>query len=142
MKIPRFLLRGFRRPNEVVLPALGKLEREVIDEVWRRDEVSVRQMHIAFDERMAYTTIMTTMDRLYKKGLLSRRKEGRAFIYSARLSREELERGVAEDIVDGLLGRGASGVEPVLACIVDTVSQGEREMLDALERLIREKKRE
>ena len=113
-----------------------------MEEAWRRGIVSVREVHRAFDERVAYTTLMTTLDRLYKKGLLERHKEGRAFIYSPRLSREQLERGVAEDVIDGLLGPGAKSVEPVLACIVDTVSDHDRELLNELDRLVQEKRRE
>jgi predicted transcriptional regulator len=142
MRVPGFTLRGFRRPREIARFALGKLEREVMNEAWRRGEISVREVHRAFGERMAYTTLMTTLDRLYKKGLLGRRKEGRAFLYSPRVSREQLERGVAEDVIDGLLGRGADGVEPVLACIVDAVSENDRDLLDELDRLVQEKRRE
>ena len=142
MKTPRFLLRGFRRPSEVASLALGKLERQVLDETWRRGEVSVRDVFVVFDERIAYTTLMTTLDRLYKKKLLDRRKDGRAFLYSPALSREEFEHGIREDVIVGLLGHGAEGIEPVLACIVDTVSDRDRELLDELDRLIKEKRRE
>jgi len=79
---PRFLLRGFRRPSEVASLALGKLERQVLDEAWRRGEVSVRDIYVAFEERIAYTTLMTTLDRLFGKQILDRRKDGRAFFYS------------------------------------------------------------
>jgi predicted transcriptional regulator len=85
---------------------------------------------------------MTTLDRLYKKKLLQRRKQGRAFVYAAALSREEFEHGIREDVVDGLVGRGAEGVEPVLACIVDAISSRDRELLDELERLIKAKRSE
>ena len=122
--------------------ALGRLERQVLEETWRRGETSVRDVFIAFDERVAYTTLMTTLDRLYKKRLLSRRKGGRAFLYSPLVTREELERGIREDVIEGLLGRGAEGVEPVLACIVEAVSDRDRELLDELDRLIKEKRRE
>src|SRR5213075_2850330 len=142
MRPPRFLLRGFRRPNEVVSLALGKLERAVLDEAWKRREVSVRDIYLAFDERIAYTTLMTTLDRLFKKKLLERRKESRAFVYTALVSRDDFDRGIKEDVVDGLLGQGADGVEPVLACIVDTISERDRELLDELDRLVQEKKRE
>ena len=142
MKTPRFLLRGFRRPSEVASLALGKLERQVLEEVWRRGEVSVREVFVVFDERIAYTTLMTTLDRLHKKRLLDRRKDGRAFLYSPAVSPEEFEHGIREDVIDGLLGRGAEGIEPVLACIVDTVSERDRESLDELERLVKQKKRE
>jgi predicted transcriptional regulator len=90
----------------------------------------------------AYTTIMTTLDRLYRKGLLNRRKEGRAFLYSAKFSAGELERGVAEDVIGNLLDSNSGPVEPVLACIVDAVSDRDRQFLDDLERLVREKRQE
>lgn len=121
---------------------LGKLEREVLEETWRRGEVSVGEVHQSFGERFAYTTLMTTLDRLFKKHILSRRKEGRAFLYSPRISREEFERHVAEDIIDGLLDGDTGGAEPLLACIVDTVSERDRELLDTLYRLVQEKRRE
>jgi predicted transcriptional regulator len=142
MKTPRFLLRGFRRPRELACFALGNLERQVLDEVWQRGEVSVRDVHRAFGERIAYTTLMTTLDRLYKKNLLDRRKDGRAFLYSPVVSEADLTKGITEDVIEGLLGRGADSVEPVLACIVDTVSERDRELLDELDRLIREKRKE
>ena len=102
MKAPRFLLRGFRRPSEVASLALGKLERRVLDETWQRGEVSVRDICVAFGDQVAYTTIMTTLDRLYKKRLLDRRKDGRAFLYSPAFSQEEFEHGIRADVIEGL----------------------------------------
>jgi len=142
MPPPKFTLRGFRRPREVASLALGKLERQVLDETWRSGEVTVREVYTAFGENVAYTTLMTTLDRLYKKRLLQRRKDGRAFLYSPAVSPEEFEHGIREDVIDGLLGRGAEGVEPVLACIVDAVSERDRELLDELDRLIKQKRKE
>jgi predicted transcriptional regulator len=134
----------FKRTGEVV-PELGPLEREVMELIWRRPEeaaeVSVRDIHVAFEGRLAYTTLMTTLDRLRKKGLLERRKEGRAFFYSPRFSPDEFERSVARDMINKLLGRGQDGVEPILACIVDAVSDRDRALLDELDRLIKEKRR-
>ncbi|HEX8098323.1 MAG TPA: BlaI/MecI/CopY family transcriptional regulator [Pyrinomonadaceae bacterium] len=135
-------MRGFRRPREVVYKALGDLERRLMDEAWRRGELSVRDLYDSFGEAIAYTTLMTTLDRLYKKGLLARRKIGRAFIYSPRVTREGLERGIVADVIDVLLGAGGEGAEPVLACIVDAVTERDRELLDELDRLVREKRRE
>lgn len=142
MKTTGFLLRGFRRPREIACFALGKLERQVLEETWRLGEVSVRDVYRAFDERIAYTTLMTTLDRLFKKNLLERRKDGRAFLYAAAVSQDAFDRGIKEDVVDGLLGHGADEVGPVLACIVDTISERDRELLDELDRLVQEKKKE
>ena len=142
MKIPKFRLRGFSRPSEAILNSLGKLERETMDEVWRQKEVNVRAVEVALGERVAYTTIMTTLDRLYKKGFLDRRKEGRAFFYTPRFTLNELERGMAEDVIDSLLSVGTSQIEPVLACIVDAVSDHDRDLLDELARLVQAKQLE
>ncbi len=142
MKMPKFMLRGSARPREAIMASLGTLERQTLNEVWQQKEVSVRQLELSFGETIAYTTIMTTLDRLYKKGFLVRRKSGRAFLYSARFSPEELERGLAEDVISGLLDTVTERVEPVLACIVDAVSERDRDLLDDLERLVQEKRRE
>jgi predicted transcriptional regulator len=143
---PLFTPHGFKRTGGSAVSELGPLEREVMELIWRRPEraagVSVRDIHLAIDGRLAYTTLMTTLDRLHKKGLLDRRKEGRAFLYSPRFSPDEFERGVARGVINMLLGRGADGVEPILACIIDAVSEHDRAMLDELDRLIKEKRRE
>src|SRR5262249_23120970 len=140
MNSPRFFLRGFRRPSEVASLALGKLERQGLDQTWQRREVSVRDIYLVFRGRICFTDLMTTLDRLYKKRLLARRKDGRAFLYSPVCSPEEFEQSIRADFVDSLLEHGADGIQPVLACIVDTVSERDRELLDELERLVKEKK--
>ena len=142
MPLPRFTIRGFKPPREAVLSSLGPLERKTLDEVWRRKEVYVKDVVDGLGEQFAYTTIMTTLDRLYKKGYLVRRKEGRAFAYSAKWSREDLHVGMAGDFIAGLMDRATGGVEPVLACIVDAVSEKDRELLDDLERLVNQKRAE
>jgi predicted transcriptional regulator len=142
MKTSRFLLRGFRTPREVASIALGTLERRVLEEIWRRKEVTVREVYGLFGERIAYTTVMTTLDRLFKKKLLQRRKDGRAFLYSASISEADLKQGITEDVIEGLLAHHAEAVGPVLACIVDAVSEQDKELLDELDRLIKQKRKE
>ena len=149
MKLTLFGFRESKNPDEATTPELGPLEREVMETVWQHYDrggtaasgVSVRDVHLAFGGRLAYTTLMTTLDRLHKKGLLGRRKGGRAFLYSPRLSPQEFERSQARGVIDTLLGRGPEGVEPVLACIVDAVGEHDRALLDELDRLIEEKRR-
>jgi predicted transcriptional regulator len=142
---PDFTPRRLNRVGRADSPEIGPLERKVMELIWRRPEeaaeVSVRDIHMAFEGRLAYTTLMTTLVRLHKKGLLERRKEGRAFFYSSRFSPDEFERSVARDVIDRLLGRGSDGVEPILACIIDAVSERDRALLDELDRLIKEKRR-
>jgi predicted transcriptional regulator len=138
----KFRLRGSRRLSDAVIDSLGTLERRMFGEIREHGEISVKQIYEKENEAIAYTTIMTTLDRLYKKGLLSRRKVGRAFLYSAKYSAGEIERGVAGDVIADLLDANLGAVEPVLACIVDAVSERDRQFLDELERLVSEKRRE
>lgn len=139
---PKFKLRGGMRLADAVLDSLGDLERAVIVELSRLPEGNVNQVNAGLQHRYAYTTVMTTLDRLFKKGLLERRKDGRAFVYSVKYSLEEMERGVAADVVDRLLNSSVNAAEPVLACIVDSVSERDVQLLDELERLVREKRSE
>jgi predicted transcriptional regulator len=138
MKTTQFTLRGFRRPHEAVQhAALGKLEREVMEEVWRRGQASVRDVQEAFGERVAYTTLMTTLGRLHQKKLLSRHKERHAFLYTPRVSREEFEQTIAKEMIDGLL---SSDAKPVLLHFVEAISERDRRLLDELDRIVKEKR--
>ena len=146
MRRPRFTLRGFERPHASLQRALGELERAVLDQTWRLGSATVRDVFDALnvsrspEKHVAYTTAMTTLDRLYKKRLLSRKKSGRAFLYAPRISREEFDRVVATDVIDALLGAGKAGPAPVLACIVDAISARDRGLLDELDRLVAAKR--
>lgn len=143
MKLPKFTLRGFKAPREVMDLALGALEREVMDVVWDKGEISVRDTWTLLGETAAYTTVMTTLDRLYRKRLLKRRKDERAFLYTATLTREEFAHAVTKDVVHGLLTQQpATEPEPLLACIIDAVTEHDKHLLDELERLVRAKKQQ
>jgi predicted transcriptional regulator len=136
-----FLFWGFKSSQQLLDGRLGSLERDVLERVWQRGESSVRDVCARMEPTVAYTTVMTTMDRLFKKGLLSRRKVGRAFVYNATATRDELEGAVAAELVQGLLQRGGSEPLPILSSLVDAVSEQDRTLLDELERLIQEKRR-
>jgi predicted transcriptional regulator len=136
----RFLFWGFKSSQQIVENGLGALEREVMDVAWNCDEINVREVCERLVSPVAYTTVMTTMDRLFKKRLLSRRKVGRAFVYRATASRHEVEGAVAGELVHTLL-QDRSEPLPILSSLVDAVSERDRALLDELERLIREKRR-
>ena len=136
-----FLFWGFKSSQEILENSLGALEREVMELAWTRDELNVRETCGLLGSAVAYTTVMTTMDRLFKKGLLSRRMVGRAFVYRADATRRELNGAVAAELVQSLLQRDGSEPLPILSSLVDAVSDRDRMLLDELERLIREKRR-
>ena len=100
-----FLFRGFKSSCELFESHLGTLEREVMAVVWKAGEINVREACERLDSSVAYTTVMTTMDRLFKKRLLDRRKVGRAFVYTATATRDEMEGAVASELVQNLLQR-------------------------------------
>ena len=136
-----FLFWGFKSSREIFEGSLGALEREVMSVVWSAGEVSVREACAQLGSSVAYTTVMTTMDRLFKKRLLARRKLGQAFLYRAVATRAEMEEAVAAELVGSLLRRHADEPLPVLSSLVDAVSDRDRSLLDDLERLVREKRR-
>jgi predicted transcriptional regulator len=92
-----------------VPPVLHELEAEVMDEVWRQGETSVRLVMQALNGRTsrarAYTTYMTVMRRLDDKGLLERTRSGRHDTYVPRITREEYEQRRAEAEVESLIER-------------------------------------
>jgi len=137
-----FLTRGFRRPREAVEANLGALERQVLEELWATPATaSVRALRAALGDRLAYTTVMTTADRLFKKGLVGRRREGRAFLYWPLRSREQLRNDVTADVIGGLLGENAASARPVLSTLLDAIEARDALLLDELEALIEEKRR-
>jgi predicted transcriptional regulator len=137
----RFLLWGFKSPHEVLQNSLGALERDILAICWTQRDVNVRLACTQLKTPVAYTTVMTTMDRLYKKGLLSRHKVGRAFLYNATATREELEGAVAAELVESLFSHDNAEPLPMLSSLVDAVTERDRALLDELERLVREKRR-
>ena len=133
--------RRWRESNDALGAALGNLEREVMDVVWATGETTVKEVQSALARRVAYTTVMTTLDRLFKKGFVARTQSGRAFVYQALQTREHTEAALAQGLLSGLFA-GASA-KPILSNLVDAVGSqhGGTDLLDALEEMVREKRR-
>ncbi len=112
---------------------LGELEQSVMELMWDVGPLAVRDVQCRVAEgKLAYTTVMTTLDRLYKKGLLERDKVGLAFVYRPAIDQHEYQRRVVEAAVGPLLEKGAGSV---LAAFVDVAAENE-EHLRQLEELI------
>ena len=98
---------------------LGPLERRVLEALWRRaSSASVRELQPAFPD-IAYTTLMTTLERLYRKGVLERVFERPAFSYRPRLTR----------------------AETAFSFVLDEVGTVDEATLAELERLVRARRR-
>ena len=119
---------------------LGKLESELMERIWKRSEASVRDLHEELGPRLAYTTVMTTLDRLFKKGLLDRYPLGRAFVYKAKVTKQEYDRHLTAHLL-GIAVDEAGSRQAVMSCFVDFVSESDQKLLDDLEKLIKEKRR-
>jgi predicted transcriptional regulator len=130
-------LRGTKDPLRA---ALGPLERAVMDAMWRGGHLSVREVQAQLGTPAAYTTVMTTLDRLFKKGLVHRTRDGRAFLYTAALERHELEATMTTGLVSGMLSSGPGATRPFLSNLVDVVGDSDDALLDELERLVRDKR--
>ena len=88
-----------KTPRDVPPP----LELACLKALWSLQEGNVRavQQVVALSRPLAYTTIMTVLDRLVRKGKLTRRKVGRAFVYSPEASRDSMRRAALRELVDG-----------------------------------------
>jgi predicted transcriptional regulator len=121
----------------------GPLEWRALEALWRRgSEASVRDLGADFPD-LAYTTLMTTLDRLFRKGALARRRAGRAFLYAPAVTRAELSRERAVSALDSLLDESPEpdALRPVLSHLVEKVGARDRELLADLERLVRARRR-
>jgi len=123
-------------------PQLGPLEIRVMEVLWASDQCSVRDVVEKLERKLAYTTIMTTLDRLFKKGLLARQKAERAFLYTTRLSHQDWQRQCAGHLVAGLLTGSRPSRELLLSSLVEAVGRHDVNLLDELEEKIRAKRKE
>jgi predicted transcriptional regulator len=122
--------------------ALGHLELKVMEILWAHGESSVHDVVERLGRPLAYTTVMTTLDRLFKKHLLVRRKCDRAFLYAPRWTRVEWEQKKAGDLVAGFLASPAGSGELLISSLVDAVGRYDTALLDELEKKIRMKRKE
>jgi predicted transcriptional regulator len=130
----------FFRSNQPSLTQLGPLEQRLLGEVWTRKSVTVRELIDHGQLEIAYTTVMTTLDRLYKKGLLRRTEENRAFRYFPLVTKEELQRQAAGLVIQQLLASGPASLP--LSYLVEAVTDHDRQLLDELQQLVENKRRE
>lgn len=135
---PKLPLRTGKRGIEL---RLHELEAAIMHIVWSRrlSEFAVSEVLAVLEKRreIAYTTVMTTVARLYEKGLLSRVRDGKRYLYSPKLTREEFLEGTAREVLDG-----AVGAPTAMAMLAEKVSEASAGELDRLEALIQQRRTE
>lgn len=136
----RIALRGFKPGGVGVRSVLGELETAVMEALWAGPGQTVSAVETLLQRRrpIAHTTVLTTLDRLHRKGYLTRDRQGKAFVYTPRFSRDEFERAMAEEVLGALLAQFSA---PALSAFVDLVGN-DPETLDRLEAIIRAKRSE
>jgi predicted transcriptional regulator len=100
------------RPLRRAVLDLAPLELDCMNTLWPMGEGTVREIRERLAERRprAYTTIMTIMDRLARKGIVERRKMGRAYIYRANLSAEDARAQALRQVVENFFGGSKEAV--------------------------------
>jgi len=126
--------------NKIALDSLGQLQRAVMEAVWKLGEASVHQVreHLNGRKRLAYTTILTTLQKLEKAGWLDHRSEGKSYVYFATTSRDEAGAGS----VRGFLKRVFA--DDAVAMFQHLISEGDltEDDLTELRKIIEKKRRE
>ena len=119
------------RRSSSIETLLGPLEQDVMDVVWRMRDVTVRDVHVELSatREIAYTTVMTTMSRLARKGILLRDTADLAHRYRPVVSRDQYARGAVGDVLSWLLERYP---EPAVAYLADVVDELDDVTLDQL----------
>ncbi|MCW4049091.1 MAG: BlaI/MecI/CopY family transcriptional regulator [Candidatus Bathyarchaeota archaeon] len=133
---------GYRIDREDLESFLGPLEAEVLNKIWEKNvPVRVREIYEELKEKrkIAYTTVMTTMNTLYEKGLLDRRIEkgrgGLLYVYWSKMSKKEIERSVVRQVINSLLKNFGNSVTSYLMEITDS----DEEKLNAFKKLFEER---
>src|SRR5690625_1243054 len=109
---------------------LGEIEREGMERLWAADEpLSVRDVYEQLSEQrhLAYTTVMTVLDRLSRKEMAVRTQRGRAYLYSPASSRNELTTNLLNEVLDDAGGDRTSA----LVHFAETVSADEADAIRA-----------
>ena len=114
----------FSPTKDGLVKVLGPLETEIMQTIWQDERSTVKKVHRKLSQHrdIAYTTVMTTMSRLYDKNILSRRKVGMSFVYTPALDQEAFINLVVKNVLDSLVGEFG---EPVFRYFIDYVAQSE-----------------
>jgi len=121
MKVPYDITRHSRGPSFT----LGPLETEVMEILWNSEECDVRQVQRRLSGNRKYTTVMTTMARLYRKGLLKRREQDRRYLYSAQVSAEQWASIAAAECVSHFLTTPNLSRQLMARCLAQALAEQE-----------------
>lgn len=121
-------------------PSLGDLEIRVLEMLWSDGEMSAKSMHelINRERSASANSVQAAMERLYRKGLLSRTKSSHRYLYKAKVSKEALLGNLINDLVTRFQADSAS----TAAAILNAAERIDDEALVVLEAEIEHRKKE
>ncbi|MBC8078081.1 MAG: BlaI/MecI/CopY family transcriptional regulator [Chloroflexales bacterium] len=95
----------FSPTKDGLVKVLGPLETEIMQILWEDERSTVKKVHrkLSSQRDIAYTTVMTTMSRLAEKGVLTRHREGLAYVYAPAITEDDFVTMVVQQVLDGLL---------------------------------------
>ncbi len=114
----------------------GELEEKVMEVLWKKGNGTVREVRESLKEDLAHTTVMTILDRLYKKGYLKREKEGKGYRYFPVVSKEEFEKILTEKVLVELI---KSSPEATIAAFEGAVENLSQEEIEKIKEIIEKK---
>ena len=97
--------RWMRSTKGAPFTGIGSLEADILAVVWEQDRTTVREVYEALLQRrkIAYTTVMTVMNNLVKKNLLTQDRSGVAYVYTPAVPGREVAQTVLDSVVERLL---------------------------------------
>jgi BlaI family penicillinase repressor len=109
------------------------LELECLKALWGIGEGTVRDVRdvMVGNRNLAYTTVMTVLDRLEKRGGVSRKKQGRSFVYVPKLSREELRKFAVKEVVDRFFDGSVEALARFLRSSQEPGASSQNKSMDA-----------
>jgi predicted transcriptional regulator len=131
---PRSDARTLQHPALRLIPC--GLAMEIMEVLWTDGECSVREVVRRLQRPIAYTTVMTTLDRLFKKNTVRRKMRNRAYIYSPSVSREQWRETIAREVV-ARLQVGPENAPELLACLLKTLLEQQPQLLKEINDQIR-----
>lgn len=126
----------FNPAKDGITKVLGPLEAEIMQVVWQLNQATVSDVHKVLRDRreIAYTTVMTTMSRLFSKKILKRSKLGLSYLYAPSMPQDEFVNSVVKSLLDSLF---AEFGEPAFRYIVNYISASDDIHLAQLDSAIR-----
>ncbi len=121
-------------------PVLGELEIQVLEALWVNGEMSAKDMHelINRERNASANSVQSAMERLFRKGLLSRSKSSHRYLYNAKVSKSDLLGNLINDLVTRFQADSVSSA----AAILNAAEQIDDDSLDLLEAEIQRRREE